>query len=73
VRVECGRSCNCKCFIRVTFLHMGVGVSLAGTAHKDEAGLAIISRATVDMDDYGGEESRKVGGVQFGGGLRLKF
>jgi hypothetical protein len=32
-----------------------------------------VSRATVDLDDYGGVESRKVGGVQFGGGLRLKF
>lgn len=32
-----------------------------------------VSRATVEMDDYGGPEDRKAGGVQFGGGLRLKF
>jgi hypothetical protein len=32
-----------------------------------------VSRGTVKLDDYGGEEDRKVGGVQIGGGLRLKF
>ncbi len=32
-----------------------------------------LSRSSVDMDDYGGVDSRKVGGPQFGGGLRLKF
>jgi hypothetical protein len=32
-----------------------------------------VSRATLEIDDYGGPEDRKAGGVQFGGGLRLKF
>jgi hypothetical protein len=32
-----------------------------------------VSRGTVTIDDYGGEEDRKVGGVQFGGGVRMKF
>jgi hypothetical protein len=32
-----------------------------------------VSRATVKIDDYGGPADRKAGGVQIGGGLRLKF
>jgi hypothetical protein len=37
-------------------------------------GVAVrVSRATVKTDDYGGPADRKLGGVQIGGGLRLKF
>jgi len=34
---------------------------------------ARVSRGTVKLEDYGGTANRKVGGVQIGGGLRLKF
>jgi len=42
--------------------------------HVFGVGFAVrVSRGTVKLDDYGGAEGRKVGGVQIGGGLRLKF
>ena len=53
--------------------HVGGDVSVFFNRVVGVGMMVRVSRASVDIDDYGGEESRKVGGVQFGGGLRLKF
>jgi hypothetical protein len=54
-------------------LHVGADVSIFFTRVVGVGGMFRLSGGSVDMDDYGGTESRKVGGVQMGGGLRLKF
>lgn len=53
--------------------HAGGDVSVFFNRVFGVGALVRVSRGSVDLPDYGGAESRKVGGVQFGGGLRLKF
>jgi hypothetical protein len=53
--------------------HGGADVSVFFNRVFGLGAVVRVSRGTVTIDDYGGEEDRKVGGVQFGGGLRLKF
>ena len=54
-------------------VHAGGDVSVFFNRFAGVGMLLRVSGGSVDIDDYGGIDSRKVGGVQFGGGLRLKF
>jgi hypothetical protein len=53
--------------------HVGADFSLFFTRVVGVGGGVRISRGTVQFEDYGGFDDRKVGGVQASGGLRLKF
>jgi hypothetical protein len=53
--------------------HAGGDISVFFNRVVGLGALVRISRGSVSMDDYGGVHDVKVGGVQFGGGLRLKF
>jgi hypothetical protein len=53
--------------------HVGADFSVFSTRVVGVGGGVRISRGTVQFEDYGGFDDRKVGGVQAGGGLRLKF
>ena len=54
-------------------MHAGGDVSVFFNRVLGVGAMMRISRGSVDVDDYGGREQRHVGGVQIGGGLRLKF
>lgn len=53
--------------------HVGVDVSVFFNRVFGLGAMFRVSRATTDIDDYGGEHAVKVGGVQLGGGLRFRF
>jgi hypothetical protein len=53
--------------------HVGADVSVFFTRVVGVGGGVRISRGTVQFEDYGGFDDRKVGGAQASGGLRLKF
>jgi hypothetical protein len=53
--------------------HGGFDVSFFFNRIVGVGGLVRISRGSVDLDDYSGVSHVKVGGVQYGGGLRLRF
>ena len=54
-------------------LHAGGDISVFFNRVVGLGGMVRVSRGSVEIDDYGGREQRHVGGVQIGGGLRLKF
>lgn len=54
-------------------LHGGADVSVFFNRVFGVGAIVRVSRGTVEIDDYGDAHDVKVGGVQFGGGLRLKF
>lgn len=53
--------------------HAGGDVSVFFNRVVGVGAIVRVSRGSVDLADYGGTDTRKVGGVQFGGGLRLRF
>lgn len=53
--------------------HGGFDVSYFFSRVVGIGGIVRVSRGAVDLDDYGGVSNVKVGGVQYGGGLRLRF
>lgn len=53
--------------------HVGGDVSVFFNRVFGLGAVVRVSRGSVDLPDYGRTDSRTVGGVQFGGGLRLKF
>lgn len=53
--------------------HAGGDVAYFFTRVVGVGGFLRVSRATVDLEDFSGSSEVKAGGVQFGGGLRLKF
>lgn len=54
-------------------VHAGGDVSVFFNRVVGLGAMVRVSRGAVEIDDYGGREQRHVGGVQIGGGLRLKF
>lgn len=54
-------------------LHAGGDVSVFFNRVVGVGAVLRVSRGSVTIQDYGGDEERRTGGVQFGGGLRLKF
>ncbi len=53
--------------------HAGADLSVFFSRVVGVGGGVRISRGTVQFEDYGGFDDRKAGGIQLGGGLRLKF
>lgn len=53
--------------------HAGVDVAVFFTRVFGLGANVRVSRGSVEIDDYGGAHTVKAGGVQSGGGLRLKF